>query len=127
MSRSATRAGRGFLRFPELPRRLRIANQFRAVFQRFAAGQLGLIQQINSSDQMPRTEPIHSLRQQKILDELPLERNRRRKGLTRHKNLHASRENARLSRIGNMKKPFPVPVQAKKYSCTKCPGFCCSS
>ena len=23
-------------------------------------------------------------------------------------------------------KPFPVPVRAKKYSCLKCPGYCCS-
>ena len=29
---------------------------------------------------------------------------------------------------GSMKhtKPFPVPVRAAKYSCAKCPAYCCS-
>src|SRR2546426_8845691 len=45
---------------------------FRSV--RFSAGQLGWVQQIKSSDQMPRTEPIHSLRQEKILNEFSFER-----------------------------------------------------
>jgi uncharacterized protein len=60
-----------------------------------------------------------------------VKRQRARKGLTDDEKCHAARVQCAAFQNQAMKnnKAFPIPVRARsaaKYSCAKCPGYCCS-